>query len=75
MDYQLRQTRFLKITSPHTQPKQKNKLLVVLVGYVDGGDFGETLERDVSEHGHGEEFVDESGDEFRLENITQRNPV
>ena len=50
-------------------------MFVVLVGNVDGGDFGETLEGNVSKHGDGEEFVDESGDEFGFEDVAERNPV
>ena len=56
-------------------PEEQDELLVVLIGDVDSGDFGQTFEGNVSKHGHGQEFVDERGDEFGFEDVAQRDPV
>ena len=56
-------------------PEEQNELLVVLVGNVDGGDFGQAFERNVSEHGDGEEFVDKGGNEFGFEDVSEGNPI
>jgi hypothetical protein len=49
--------------------------IVLVVGNIDGSDFSQAFERDISEHGNGEEFVDEGRYEFGFEDVSKRDPI
>ena len=46
-----------------------------VVGHGDGGDLGQALESDVTEHGDAEKLEDQRLDQLGLKDVAQRDPV